>query len=158
MELAFAGLHQLCAPMLDHVGGLPAPQRDALQTAFGIAARPPPDRFLVGLGVLSLLSEVAGGRPLICLVDDAQWLGRASAQVLGFTARRREGAVALRQPGRSHRDTARRAAGHADADQPAARRDRSRALSRRHGKGRLPAGPRDHDRERDAGLDDRPGQ
>jgi DNA-binding CsgD family transcriptional regulator/tetratricopeptide (TPR) repeat protein len=88
MELAFAGLHQLCAPMLDYIGGLPAPQRDALQTAFGIAARPPPDRFLVGLGVLSLLSEVAGGSPVICLVDDAQWLDRASAQALGFTARR----------------------------------------------------------------------
>jgi DNA-binding CsgD family transcriptional regulator/tetratricopeptide (TPR) repeat protein len=88
MELAFAGLHQLCAPMLDHASGIPAPQRDALQIAFGIAAGRPPDRFLVGLGVLSLLSEVAGGRPLICLVDDAQWLDRASAQVLGFTARR----------------------------------------------------------------------
>src|SRR5580692_4260704 len=88
MELAFAGLHQLCAPMLDHIGALPAPQRDALQTAFGIAARPPPDRFLVGLGVLSLLSEVAGGSPVICLVDDAHWLDRASAQALGFTARR----------------------------------------------------------------------
>jgi predicted ATPase len=88
MELAFAGLHQLCAPMLDHLDGIPRPQRDALQTAFGVAAGPPPDRFLVGLAVLSLLSEVAGDRPLVCLVDDEQWLDRASAQVLGFAARR----------------------------------------------------------------------
>src|SRR5689334_1331774 len=88
MELAFAGLHQLCAPMLDHVGRIPVPQRDALQTAFGVAAGPPPDRFFVGLAVLSLLSEVAGERPLICLIDDLQWLDRASAQALGFAARR----------------------------------------------------------------------
>jgi AAA ATPase domain len=88
MELGFAGLHQLCAPMLDHVGRLPVPQRDALRTAFGVAAGPPPDRFFVGLAVLSLLSEVAGERPLICVIDDAQWLDRASAQALGFTARR----------------------------------------------------------------------
>ena len=88
MELAFAGLYQLCAPVLDHLGNIPVPQRDALQTAFGLAAGPPPDRFLVGLAVLSLLSEVAGERPLICLVDDWQWLDLASAQALGFTARR----------------------------------------------------------------------
>ena len=88
MELAFAGLHQLCAPMLDHVDRLPAPQHDALRTAFGISAGPPPDRFLVGLAVLSLLSEVAGERPLICVVDDEQWLDHASAQALGFVARR----------------------------------------------------------------------
>src|SRR5690242_20184092 len=88
MELAFAGLHQLCGPMLDHVGKIPAPQRDALRTAFGIATGPPPDRFFVGLAVLSLLSEVAADRPLICLVDDEQWLDRASAQALGFAARR----------------------------------------------------------------------
>jgi len=88
MELAFAGLHQLCAPMLDRAERLPVPQRDALRTAFGIAAGPPPDRFLVGLAVLSLLSGVAGDRPLICLIDDEQWLDRASAQALGFTARR----------------------------------------------------------------------
>ena len=88
MELAFAGLHQLCAPMLSLAERLPEPQRDALQTAFGLAAGPPPDRFLVGLGVLSLLSGVAGERPLVCLVDDEQWLDRASAQALGFVARR----------------------------------------------------------------------
>ena len=70
MELAFAGLHQLCAPMLGRGGHLPAPQQDALQTAFGLAAGPPPDRFMVGLAVLSLLSEVAGEQPLICLIDD----------------------------------------------------------------------------------------
>ena len=88
MELAFAGLHQLCAPMLGRAGRLPVPQRDALRTAFGLAAGPPPDRFLVGLAVLSLLSGMAGERPLICLIDDRQWLDRASAQALGFAARR----------------------------------------------------------------------
>jgi DNA-binding CsgD family transcriptional regulator len=88
MELAFAGLHQLCRPMLAGMDGLPAPQRDALGTAFGLSAGDAPDRFLVGLAVLSLLSEVAEGRPLVCLVDDAQWLDRASAQALAFVARR----------------------------------------------------------------------
>src|SRR5260370_3114687 len=73
MELASAGLHQLCVPMLGRLDRLPAPQRDALRTAFGIAAGPPPDRFLVGLAVLSLLSEVAGERPLVCLGDDEPW-------------------------------------------------------------------------------------
>jgi DNA-binding CsgD family transcriptional regulator len=88
MELAFAGLHQLCAPMLTHAGRLPGPQHAALRTAFGLATGPPPDRFLVGLAVLSLLSDVAGERPLICVIDDAQWLDQASAQALGVTARR----------------------------------------------------------------------
>ncbi|HEV2258386.1 MAG TPA: AAA family ATPase [Streptosporangiaceae bacterium] len=88
MKLAFAGLHQLGAPMLDHAARLPAPRRDALRSAFGISAGPALDRFLVGLAVLGVLSEVAGERPLLCVVDDAQWLDRASAQVLGFVARR----------------------------------------------------------------------
>ena len=88
MELAFAGLHQLCAPLLDQPAALPAPQQDALRTAFGLTAGPPPDRFLVGLAVLSLLSEVAAEQPLICVIDDEQWLDRASAQALGFAARR----------------------------------------------------------------------
>jgi DNA-binding CsgD family transcriptional regulator/tetratricopeptide (TPR) repeat protein len=88
MELAFAGLHQLCGPMLYHAERLPPPQRDALRVAFGLSDGPAPDRFLVGLAVLGLLAEVAGRRPLVCLVDDAQWLDRASAQVLGFVARR----------------------------------------------------------------------
>src|SRR3954464_15559064 len=88
MELAFAGLHQLCAPMLDRVDRLPQPQRDALATAFGLAHGDAPDRFFVGLAVLSLLSEAAVDQPLVCLVDDAQWLDRASAQTLGFVARR----------------------------------------------------------------------
>jgi predicted ATPase len=104
MELAFAGLHQLCAPMLGHLHGIPGPQQDALRTAFGLAAGPPPDRFFVGLAVLSLLSEVATERPLICVIDDEQWLDRASAQALGFVARRlaadRVGLVfAAREPG-----------------------------------------------------------
>src|SRR5580765_2624021 len=88
MELAFAGLHQLCAPMLDHAESLPGPQREALRTAFGLSAGPAPDRFLVGLAVLGLLSETARERPLVCVVDDQQWLDRASAQALGFAARR----------------------------------------------------------------------
>lgn len=88
MELAFAGLSQLLAPMLDHLERVPGPQREALETAFGISRGEAPDRFLVGMAVLSLLSEVADERPLICLVDDEQWLDRASAQVLGFVARR----------------------------------------------------------------------
>ena len=88
MELAFAGLHQLLAPMLDRMERLPVPQRDALRTAFGVGPGPAPDRFLVALAVLSLLSEVAEERPLLCLVDDEQWLDRASAQALAFVARR----------------------------------------------------------------------
>ena len=88
MELPFAGVHQLCAPMLDHIEDLPGPQRDALGTAFGLVAGEATDRFLVGLAVLSLLSAVAEERPLVCLVDDAQWLDQASAQVLSFVARR----------------------------------------------------------------------
>ena len=88
MELAFAGLHQLCAPMLDHAESLPVPQREALRTAFGLSAGPVPDRFLVGLAVVGLLSEAAGERPLVCVVDDQQWLDHASAQALGFAARR----------------------------------------------------------------------
>ena len=90
MELAFAGLHQVCAPALDHLERLPVPQRDALSTAFGMSGGPAPDRFLVGLAVLSLLSAAAEERPLICLVDDEQWLDRASAQVFAFVARRLE--------------------------------------------------------------------
>jgi DNA-binding CsgD family transcriptional regulator len=88
MELAFAALHQLCAPALDRLDRLPGPQRDALGVAFGLRSGQPPDRFLVGLAVLSLMSEVAGERPLLCVVDDAQWLDRASAQALAFAARR----------------------------------------------------------------------
>src|SRR6202050_4208071 len=88
MELAFAGLHQLCGPMLDRLGGLAGPQRDALRIAFGLEEGPAPDRFLVGLAVLSLLSEAAGDRPLVCVVDDVQWLDRVSVQVLAFAARR----------------------------------------------------------------------
>jgi DNA-binding CsgD family transcriptional regulator/tetratricopeptide (TPR) repeat protein len=88
MELAFAGLHLLCAPLLDRLEDLPGPRRDALGVAFGLRAGGAPDRFLVALAVLTLLSEVAGERPLLCVVDDAQWLDQASAQVLAFAARR----------------------------------------------------------------------
>jgi DNA-binding CsgD family transcriptional regulator len=104
MELAFAGLHQLCAPMLDRLPRLPEPQRQALEIVFGRSAGAAPDRFLVGLGVLSLLAEQADDRPLLCVVDDAQWLDQASALTLAFVARRllaeRVGIVfAARQPG-----------------------------------------------------------
>src|ERR1700722_5651652 len=88
MELAFAALQQLCAPMLDKLGSLPDPQRAALRVAFGLSTGGAPDRFLVGLAVLSLLSEAAEQQPLLCVVDDAQWLDRASAQALAFVARR----------------------------------------------------------------------
>ena len=88
MELAYAGLQQLCAPLLEHLDALPGPQREALSTAFGLSAGDPPDRFFVGLAVLSLCAEAAHEKPLLCVVDDAQWLDRASAQALAFVARR----------------------------------------------------------------------
>src|SRR6185437_3297405 len=88
MELAYSGLHQLCAPILQYVGELPAPQRDALSTVFGLRAGDPPDRFLVALATLSLLAEAAERQPLLCVVDDAHWLDAASAQVMLFVARR----------------------------------------------------------------------
>src|SRR6516225_126715 len=107
MELAFAGLHALCAPMLGRLGLLPVPQRDALNKAFGMSGGPPPDRFLVGLAVLSLLADAAEEQPLICIVDDAQWLDQVSVQTLAFVARRllaeRVGLVfALRESGDDH--------------------------------------------------------
>ncbi|WP_099248297.1 LuxR family transcriptional regulator [Mycobacterium sp. shizuoka-1] len=88
MELAFAGLQQLCAPLMDHAEDLPAPQRDALEVAFGRGVGEAPDRFLVGLAVLSLMAAAAQRKPLLCVVDDAQWLDQVSVQTLGFVARR----------------------------------------------------------------------
>src|ERR1700730_13034101 len=88
MELPYAALQQLCGRMLDRLDQLPAPQRDALGVAFGLRPGSAPDRFLVGLAVLGLLSEVAADQPLLCLVDDGQWLDQASAQALAFVARR----------------------------------------------------------------------
>jgi DNA-binding CsgD family transcriptional regulator len=88
IELPFAGLHQLCGPLLDRLETVPAPQRRALQVAFGLAMGEAPDRFLVALATLSLLAEAATEQPMLCLIDDAQWLDAASAQVLGFVARR----------------------------------------------------------------------
>jgi len=88
MDLGFAGLHLLLVPFLDGLERLPAPQRDALECAFGLAAGPAPDRFLVGLAVLTLITDAAMRRPVLCVVDDAQWLDRVSVEVLGFVARR----------------------------------------------------------------------
>src|SRR6185436_15054384 len=88
MELAYASLHQLCGPLLDRLERLPAPQRQAMEIVFGLSAGEAPDRFLVGLAVLSLFAEVAEQRPLVCVVDDAQWLDQASALTLAFVARR----------------------------------------------------------------------
>jgi len=88
MELAFAALHQLCTPLLTHLRHLPEPQRDALAIALGRRSGPAPDHFLVGLAVLSLLSEAAGDGPLVCLIDDGHWLDQASGRALAFAARR----------------------------------------------------------------------
>jgi hypothetical protein len=88
MGMGFAGLHQLLVPFLDGLGELPGPQQQALGSAFGLVAGPPPDRFLVGLAALTLLTDAAAARPVLCLVDDAQWLDQVSVEVLGFVARR----------------------------------------------------------------------
>src|SRR6476660_5657544 len=87
-ELPFAGLHRLCAPMLANLDALPVPQQNALRVSFGLSSGEAPDRFLVALAALTLFAEVAGERPLLCVVDDAQWLDGATSQVLGFIARR----------------------------------------------------------------------
>ena len=107
MELPFAGIHQLCGSMLDWLDALPAPQRDALSVALGRAAGEVPDRFLVGLAVLSLLAAVAEERPLLCLIEDAQWLDAVSSQILGLVARRVRAesvaiVVAVREPAAAH--------------------------------------------------------
>jgi DNA-binding CsgD family transcriptional regulator len=107
MELPFAGIHQLCAPMLDQLEALPQPQQDALNVALGLASGDVPDRFLVGLAVLGLLSAAAEERPLLCLVEDAQWLDAASGMILGFVARRLLAesvtiVVAVREPNTRH--------------------------------------------------------
>ena len=88
MELAYSGLHQLCEPMLDHLDALPGPQRDVLANVFGLSSGPAPDRFLVGLATLTLFADVAEQQPLVCIVDDVQWLDYTSAQILGFVGRR----------------------------------------------------------------------
>ena len=107
MELPFAGTHQLCAPVLDHLDALPQPQRDALNVALGLASGDVPERFLVGLAVLGLLSAAAEERPLLCVVEDAQWLDAATGMILGFVARRLLAesvamVVAVREPNAGH--------------------------------------------------------
>src|ERR1700761_4942359 len=88
MELAFAALQQASTPLLKHLGQLPGPQADALRVAFGLSRGDPPDRFLVGLGVLGLAAEEAAAQPLLCIVDDAQWIDQTSLQALAVMARR----------------------------------------------------------------------
>src|SRR6478672_530507 len=107
MELPFAGIHQLCATMLDGINALPVPQRDALSVALGLTDGEVPERFLVGLAVLSLLAAAAEERPLLCLVEDAQWLDGASSQILGLVARRVRAeslaiVIAMREPAAEH--------------------------------------------------------
>ena len=107
MELPFSGIHQLCAPVLDRLDALPQPQQNALNVALGLAPGDVPDRFLVGLAVLGLLSAAAEERPLLCLVEDAQWLDAASGLILGFVARRLQAdsvaiVVAVREPNTRH--------------------------------------------------------
>jgi DNA-binding CsgD family transcriptional regulator len=107
MELPFAGTHQLCAPLLDRLDALPQPQRDALSVALGLASGDVPERFLVGLAVLGLLSAAAEERPLLCVVEDGQWLDAATAKILGFVARRLLAesvamVVAVREPNAGH--------------------------------------------------------
>src|SRR5262245_24162612 len=107
MELPFAGIHQLCAPLLDRLDALPQPQQDALNVALGLAPGDVPNRFLVGLAVLGLLSAAAEEEPLLCLVEDAQWLDDASGLILGFIARRLQAesvalVVAVREPNARH--------------------------------------------------------
>jgi DNA-binding CsgD family transcriptional regulator len=107
MELPFSGIHQLCAPVLDQVDALPQPQQDALNVALGLAPGDVPDRFLVGLAVLGLLSAAAEERPLLCLVEDAHWLDAASGLILGFVARRLQAdsvaiVAAIREPNTRH--------------------------------------------------------
>src|ERR1700760_2040883 len=88
MEMDFAGLHQLLLPFADGLPTLPAPQRAALETVFGLAAGQAADRFLVGLATLTLLTDAAERQPVLCVVDDAQWLDRVSLDILTFVARR----------------------------------------------------------------------
>ena len=107
MELPFAAIHQLCAPLLDHLDALPQPQQDALNVALGLASGDVPNRFLVGLAVLGLLSAAAEEQPLLCLVEDSQWLDDASGLILGFIARRLLAesvaiVVAVREPQSRH--------------------------------------------------------
>ena len=104
MELPYASLHQLCAPLLGRLPGLPEPQRQALETVFGLSSGAAPDRFLVGLAMLSLLSEVAEERALLCVLDDGQWLDQASVLTLTFVARRLQAdpvgiVFSMREPG-----------------------------------------------------------
>ena len=88
MGMGFAGLHQLLVPFLGGLDGLPGPQRQALGSAFGLVAAPALDRFLVGLGALTLQTDAAAGQPVLCVIDDAQWLDQVSVEALGFIARR----------------------------------------------------------------------
>jgi hypothetical protein len=101
MDLAYSGLHQLCAPLLDHLDQLPVPQRDALATVFRLSTGPAPDRFLVGLATLTLVAQAAEQQPLACIVDDAQWLDDVSTQLLAFVACRTDWALGIEASSRA---------------------------------------------------------
>jgi DNA-binding CsgD family transcriptional regulator len=148
MELPFAGVHQLCAPMFGWLEGLPEPQRDALSVALGLSLGEVPDRFLVALAALSLLSAAAEERPLLCLVDDAQWLDGASGQVLGFVARRLHAesvaiVLAIRDPAGNEPATMHEFEGLPELALAGLDEDDARALLARVIPGRLDGGFRD---------------
>ncbi len=133
LALPLAGLHQLLVPFLARHQSLPLPQQQALRRAFGLAEGPVPERFLVGLAALTLVSEAAVEQPLLIVIDDAQWLDRESGELIAFVARRLPGRDAVRQA-RHHRRT--RMAGR-----PARIADRRAARRRRTGVARLDRGP-----------------
>ena len=150
MELPFAGIHRLCAPMLDGLEALAEPQQNALRVALGVASGDAPDRFLVAVAVLNLLAATAEERPLLCLVDDAQWLDAASVQALGFVARRLLAEpvamiFSLREPATTRR--ARRPAAAVARGPRRARCARS-AVESRAGPARRPRPRPDHRRDR----------
>jgi hypothetical protein len=158
MDLPFAGLHQLCSPYLDRLNKLPALQQEALGTAFGLQPGNAPDRFLVGLAVLTLLSEVAEERPLFCVVDDAQWLDHTSAQILGFVARRllaeRIALVCAARTGAGHTNRKNRSRGRCtESADHQGERDGNRLGTRDRGPFTCPAEPRRQRRQSVPGSD-----
>ena len=151
LRLGFAALHRMLVPFLDRVGLLPAPQREALDSAFGLAAGPPADRFLVSMSVLTLLAEIAAEQPLIWLVDDAHWLDRESVEVLGFVGRRLHadstGLLFCAREASPGAGRARRAT-HPPSQWPGACGGPGLARGDRLGASQRPGGRTDHQRDR----------